>query len=143
MLILALSNGKIGLIPHTEPKNVALNKCMLILWGDQNNALSYWNEALAEWNYNTWFVLNHIGQISSILFCLETEVILTVWHILGFLLACMQDISSSCTIMIIYFLLDFHQIVAVHLSQSNIVLTSLLVQLIEASNSYIDRKWCM
>ena len=57
---------------------------------------------------------NLVRQISSIFFCLETEVILTVWHILGFLLACMQDISSSCNIMIIYFLLDFHQKVAVH-----------------------------
>ena len=36
------------MIPQTEPKNVALNKCMLILLAEQNIALSYWNGALAE-----------------------------------------------------------------------------------------------
>jgi hypothetical protein len=81
--------------------------------------MKHWQNEITTPDLSNLVRLNHIGQISSVSFCLETEVILTVWHILGFLLACMQDISSSCTIMIIYFLLDFHQIVAVHLPQSN------------------------
>ena len=91
-----------------------LTKTMLSLIG-----MKHWQNEITTPDLSNLVRLNHIGQISSVSFCLETEVILTVWHILGFLLACMQGISSSCTIMIIYFLLDFHQIVAVHLSQSN------------------------
>ena len=89
-------------------------KTMLSLIG-----MKHWQNEITTPDLSNLVRLNHMGQISSVSFCLETEVILTVWHILGFLLACMQGISSSCTIMIIDFLLDFHQIVAVHLSQSN------------------------